>query len=58
MKKLLVEASLANIENEPSEQQKARVAGLQKTEKVKRRKEKQYRSEVKKFRSQKRGNWD
>ncbi|KLO13071.1 hypothetical protein SCHPADRAFT_386961 [Schizopora paradoxa] len=58
LKKLIVEASVADIVNEPSEQQKARVAGLQKAEKAKQRKEKQFRSALKSSRSKKRNGWD
>ncbi|KAF8622007.1 hypothetical protein AX15_007361 [Amanita polypyramis BW_CC] len=53
---LLVSASSSPIKNDPTEGQKQRVKGLERAEKTARRREKTYRSDVKKGRRQK--NWD
>ncbi|KAF8071561.1 RF-1 domain-containing protein [Lyophyllum atratum] len=53
---IILAASSAPIRNEPSEEQKKRVATLERADKARRRQEKSYRSEVKKGRSK--GGWD
>ncbi|KAG6833124.1 hypothetical protein H0H87_011232 [Tephrocybe sp. NHM501043] len=53
---IILKASLADVKNEPSEEQKKRVASLERAEKARRRQEKSYRSDVKKGRSK--GDWD
>ncbi|KAF9500095.1 hypothetical protein BDN71DRAFT_1265828 [Pleurotus eryngii] len=57
---LVLSASTAPIRNEPTAEQKQRVAGLERAHNAKRRKEKSYRSDVKKGRASGRcaGNWD
>ncbi|KAF7424668.1 hypothetical protein PC9H_009978 [Pleurotus ostreatus] len=57
---LVLSASIAPIRNEPSAEQKQRVASLERAENAKRRKEKTYRSDVKKGRASGRraSNWD
>ncbi|KAF8629968.1 hypothetical protein AX17_005534 [Amanita inopinata Kibby_2008] len=52
----IASASSAPIKNDPSAEQKEKVVGLQKVEKASRRKEKTYRSDIKKSRRQ--SDWD
>ncbi|KIM85042.1 hypothetical protein PILCRDRAFT_96663 [Piloderma croceum F 1598] len=55
---LIISASCAPIKNEPSEQQKTRVRGLEKAENARRKIQKDKRSQIKKSRaSGKRGDW-
>ncbi|GLB41008.1 putative RF-1 domain containing protein [Lyophyllum shimeji] len=53
---IILAASSALIKNEPSEEQKKRVAALEQADKARRRREKSYRSDIKKGRSK--GGWD
>jgi len=55
---LIISAASAPIKNEPSEQQKARVRGLEKADNARRKVQKDKRSQIKKGRaSGKRGDW-
>ncbi|KAG6901788.1 hypothetical protein C0995_007891 [Termitomyces sp. Mi166 len=53
---VVLNASSADIKNEPSKEQRKRVEFLERAEKARRRQEKSYRSDVKKNRSK--GGWD
>lgn len=53
---IVLNASSADIKNEPSEEQKKRVEFFERAEKARRRQDKSYRSDIKKSRSK--GGWD
>ncbi|KAH8118110.1 hypothetical protein DFH11DRAFT_1851108 [Phellopilus nigrolimitatus] len=56
LQSLILQVSLSGIKNETSEEQKERVRNLEKIEKARRRREKEYKSKIKQTR--KKGNWE